>query len=164
MHQNFLKNLVDSFKIEGFIANQCSKKLFELFTADDDEYWVTHYDFGRKSKLKSGLLGKQRLNDIIMNVIVPFTYVYGCEFDDELIKQNVLKLYSEIRTKADNSVVNVIMNQVIKNRGLKIETLAMEQGVIQLYNFYCVQERCGSCEIGKRVFKDSGYQYKIIFY
>lgn len=164
IHHNLLKQLVDIFKREKFEVNQCSISLFDLFSAEKDEYWEAYYDFGKKSKSKSGLLGKQRLNDIIMNVIVPFTYVYGCEFDDELIKQNALKLYSEIRTKADNSVVNVISKQVIKNRGLKIETLAIEQGVIQLYNFYCMQERCSMCEIGKSVFKDSGYQYKIIFY
>lgn len=164
LNQNLLKQIVEIFRSASFNIRECSKSIIHLFEAANDEYWETYYDFGKKSKNKSGLIGKQRLDDIVMNVIIPFMYVYGCEFDDKLIKQNSLRLYNELKTTADNSVISIIQNQVIKNRGVKIETLALEQGAIQLYNFYCMQERCSKCEIGKRVFKDTGYQYKIIFY
>ena len=35
---------------------------------------------------------------------------------------------------------------------LKIKFAFQQQGLIQLHKRYCVVERCGECEIGKKVY------------
>ncbi|MCI0450321.1 MAG: DUF2851 family protein [Chlorobi bacterium] len=164
INEDLFKNIINCFQIEDFILKKSCKVLVNSLKPAEDSYWFKHYDFGKESKIGFKLLGKQRINDIIVNVIIPIVYFYSIIFKDALIKENVLELYNKLEVKPDNSIINLLSKQVIKNRGIKINTPAIEQALIQLYNFYCVRERCSECEIGKRVFKDSGYEYKIIFY
>ncbi|HAX47626.1 MAG TPA: hypothetical protein DCX92_01440, partial [Bacteroidetes bacterium] len=129
-----------------------------------DEYWQSHYDLGKRSKGKNILGGKQRISDIIINVILPFVSVYSQTFDRQAIKENAVEFYNEFRIRPDNNITRVIAAQLLKTKKIKLNTPAMEQGVIQLYNFYCTRENCGKCDIGKQVFEKKGYDYKIIYY
>ena len=68
------------------------------------------------------------------------------------MNKNVLNFYSNLKIKPDNSVLRVIERQVLNNRSIKINSPAMEQASLQLYNFFCTRERCNECAIGKQVF------------
>ena len=164
LNEYLFKNIVLSFQKENFDVKKTYKELSALLKPDSDKYWNNHYDFGRKSKTSNKLLGAQRINDIIINVIMPIVYVYSEIFKVDVIKKNVLELYNSLKINPDNSVVNVISEQILKSRGIEIISPSMEQAAIQLYNFYCTRQRCGECEIGKLVLNKRGLDYKIIFY
>ncbi len=164
LNEDLFKNIILSFEGGKFNIKDCYKTLTALFKPRGDKYWEIHYDFGKASKSQNKLIGKQRIEDIIVNVIIPLVYLYASEFKNSIVKNNVISLYQEQKIKPDNSIVNVIQKQIIKNRKIEIDTPAREQAAIQLYNFYCMRERCNDCMIGKSVFKDTGYEYKIIFY
>ncbi len=157
-------------KIIGLFSSKILKPrelftgLMELFAPQTDKYWHSHYDFGKSSNSPNTLGGKQRITDIVVNVLIPFAKVYGEIFDDTDISGNTLELYRKLRIKADNNIIRVMDAQLIKNRNIKINSPANEQAVIQLYNFYCTREKCDKCEIGKYVFEKKGYDYKIIYY
>lgn len=162
LFNNFLKNLIN------LIGEGSSKKLFtglsELLSPQKDKYWQNHYDLGKLSKNQNKLGGKQRITDIIINVVIPFALLYGETFNKKNIAQNTLNLYNELKIKPDNKIVRLMDTQLIKGRDITISTPANEQAVIQLYNFYCTREKCGKCEIGKSVLNNKGYDYKIIYY
>ena len=99
-----------------------------------------------------------------MNVIIPVVYLYAAVFEKRTVQKNVMEFYNSLKFNQSNSVLDVIENQVLKERKIKINTPAFEQAAIQLYNFYCVRERCSKCKIGEQAFKNKGYEYKIIFY
>ena len=101
----------DDFKIQGAV-----KRLSKLFYPVADEYWNTHYDFGKSSKAVNKLLGTQRISDIIINVIIPLVYLYSKIFKDQHIKENVLGLYRNLKINPENSILRVIEKQVLKNR------------------------------------------------
>ena len=164
LNEDLFKNIIKCFQTDEFNFKKSYKILANLFKPADDKYWSEHYDFGKESKTEFKLLGNQRINDIIINVIIPLVFLYSTFFKDNTIKRNVIEMYNKLEINPDNSIINLMQKQILKSRGLKINSPAMEQAVIQLYNFYCVRERCKECEIGKRVFKDTGYEYKIIFY
>jgi hypothetical protein len=164
LNDDLLKNATLCFCNENFTLKKTYKGLSELLQPNNDEYWSHHYDFGKNSKSANKLLGKHRINDIIINVIVPLVYFYGDVFKLTEVKSNVLEFYNNFPIKADNSIVNLIETQVLNRGSLKINSPAMEQAAIQLYNFYCTRERCNECEIGKRVLNKRGYEYKIIYY
>ncbi len=157
-------------RIIGLFSNKLLKprelfsSLVELFAPQTDKYWLTHYDLGKSSKSKYILGGRQRITEIVVNVLIPFAKVYGEVFDDTLITNNSIELYRKLRIKADNSIIRVMNQQLLKKRDIKINTPANVQAVIQLYNFYCIREKCDKCEIGKYVFDKKGYDYRIIYY
>ena len=129
-----------------------------------DRYWSGHYNFGKKTEKPYNLLGKDRINDIIVNVLVPLVYLYSEVFSDDEIRKNVMRMYTELRINPKNSVLNLMSSQLLEEKGIGIKTPAAEQGVIHLYNFYCMRERCSECKCGKLIVKDAGFNYRIIFY
>ena len=164
LKDELFKKIIDIFSSPAFSVKSAVKKLESLFEPGYDEYWQSHYDLGKRSKGKNILGGKQRISDIIINVILPFVSVYSQTFDRQAIKENAVEFYNEFRIRPDNNITRVIAAQLLKTKKIKLNTPAMEQGVIQLYNFYCTRENCGKCDIGKHVFEKKGYDYKIIYY
>jgi len=164
LNENLFRDLILEFKNPGFNVNESSRNLFELLSPVKDEYWSHHYNFGKESNSKSNLIGKERINDIIVNVIIPIVYLYSDIFGKRIVQKNVIEYYNSIKFSLSNSVLDVIEKQVLKERKIKINTPALEQAAIQLYNFYCIRERCSKCPIGKRIVNNKGYEYKIIFY
>jgi len=164
LKDELFKKIIDIFSSPAFSVKSAVKELESLFEPGYDEYWQSHYDLGKRSKGKNILGGKQRISDIIINVILPFVSVYSQTFDRQAIKENAVELFNEFRIRPDNNITRVITAQLLKTKNIKLNTPAMEQGVIQLYNFYCTRENCGKCDIGKHVFEKKGYDYKIIYY
>lgn len=162
LYRGLFKEIITTFSETE--PNKVHKKLIQLLKPSRDEYWETHYDLGKMSSAKNKLMGGQRTNDVITNVLIPLTAYYAEEFNDKKLLLNVMNFYHSMKLKPDNSVVKVIEVQALKPHKLKLSSPAMEQAAIQLYNFYCMRERCGNCAIGKRLDVNEGYEYKIIFY
>ena len=169
VNDELFKKVIYIFSGETISLKKAYKELFAALAPEIDDYWQNHYDFGKKSGTANKLLGRQRINDIIVNVIIPLVNLYGSIFSNSLIIKNSLTLYNNFKITAVNSVVKVIYDQVIingnvKSRKVKINSPAMEQAAVQLYNFYCIRERCSECDIGKSVLRDTGFEYKILYY
>lgn len=164
LNDDLFRKIIGVFENTDFSVKEAVTVLQGLFVPGYDEYWQSHYDLGKKSGAKKVLGGKQRIGDIIVNVILPFAMVYAEVFKASLIGDNAIELYSEHKIRTDNNITRVIAAQLLKGRNIKLNTPAMEQGAIQLYNFYCTREKCDKCEIGKQVFEKRGYDYKIIYY
>lgn len=164
LKDDIFKKIIDVFDSGGFKVNGAVSSLSKLFEPSVDEYWSYHYDFGKASKSKNILAGKQRITDMIINVILPFVKVYSDIFNKPVISSNAMDLYRNYKIKADNNIIRVVDSQLIQKRKIKVNTPAVEQAVIQLYNFYCTREKCNKCEIGKNVSKGEAYDYKIIYY
>ena len=163
-NNDLFRQIVLLFQDNEIEPKEIYKNLAGLLKPGRDEYWMNHYNFGKISSAPSKLLGMQRVDDMIVNVIIPFLYLYADVFARRSLKNRVIDFYTKLKTKPDNSIVKLIQSQVIKKRKIPINSPAGEQAAVQLYNFYCARERCKDCSIGKIVFKDTGFEYKIIFY
>lgn len=161
---DLLKNIILQFKNINFSVKDCCRNLSDLLAPEYDEYWSEHYNFGRKAQRPYSILGKERINDIIINVLVPLVYLYSDVFSDGEMKSNVLKLYNGLKINPDNSVLNLMSEQLLRGKGIEIKYPAMEQGAMQLYNFYCMREKCNECKCGKSIRREDGFNYQIIFY
>jgi hypothetical protein len=164
VNEKLFRNLILEFKADEFNVKACSQTLFNYLESVYDNYWSSHYNFGKQSKTSSRLIGRQRINDIIVNVLIPLVYLYSVIFEKPAVKKNILTFYNHFTFKPENSILKVVQNQVLKQRTIKIDTPAFEQAAIQLYNFYCVRGNCSQCKIGEHAFSPDGYEYKIIFY
>jgi len=164
LNNDLFRQIVVLFQDNEIEPKEIYKHLSQLLKPGRDDYWMNHYNFGKISSAPAQLLGAQRIDDMVVNVITPFLYLYADVFARRSLKNRVIDFYTKLKTKPDNSIVKLIQSQVIKKRKISINTPASEQAVIQLYNFYCARDRCKDCSIGKFVFKDTGFEYKIIFY
>ena len=170
LNESLFRRVILEFDNKEFKVRKAYLNLLSLFKLNIDKsseggYVGDYLSFlDREGNLKYKYIGKERITDIIVNVISPLVYLYSKVFDKILLKENVFSLYNSLKIRTDNSVLNVIESQLLKNRKIRINSPAMEQASIQLYNFYCMRERCLECKIGQKVFANSGYEYKIIFY
>ncbi len=170
LYRELFRALILVFEDKEFTVKQAIKDIPGLLEPAEDAYWNSHYDFGKSSKVKNKLAGKQRISDILINVVLPLLHLYSMVFNNKVLQQNLLKLYSSYPAKADNSVLRVMQSQLIGGREVPVSTVAIEQGLIQLHNFYCTREKCDKCVVGKDALKRSGddtkngFEYRIIYY
>ncbi|MBL4593675.1 MAG: DUF2851 family protein, partial [Flavobacteriales bacterium] len=122
------------------------KELQQLFIVQASMYWDTHYQFGAEVKDKKiKKIGINTINNIIINVIVPFTFVYGKAKQNEELVNKSLSLLENI--KAEN-------NSIIKKwteLGVKSSNAMQTQSLIELKNNYCSQKKCLNCSIGNKI-------------
>jgi len=116
-------------------------------------FWSTHYVFEKKAKERlKYFIGLSRADDIIVNVILPVLAVYFEIFG----KKDVARRVKSISINYAQNDSNKIVDQVVQS--LKLDKTAVKsidmQGMIELFRYYCVRERCRECEIGKIVFKE----------
>jgi len=127
------------------------EQLLSLLDVGDDSFWNYHYSFIEATHQKHALLGDSRKFDIIVNTIVPFVCLYARIFGKNDLAEHCLNLAVELPLLEDNSILRTMNKQLVKGK-VKIEFAFQQQGLIQLNKKYCVVERCGECEVGKKVF------------
>lgn len=164
LFDDLFKNLVKTFSSENFNLSAIEKELNRFLLPIPDDFWNHNYRFGLKAPVKFKLVGRDRINDIITNVIIPIIYLYSRIFNDDIIKNNALKFYANHNIANSNSILKIMEQQLLKSKNISINTPAIEQAVIQLYNFYCTRGRCDDCKIKMDFINDKGFDYKIIFY
>jgi len=145
LRSDFLKRLVFCFKNSKKVFSD----LINLFQEIEiSQYWKNNYDFSKQSKNENSGIGKARVMDIIINVVIPFLYLYSKEFNDEELFIKVKKIYKTTKDKSVNKVLDVM----IKQFGIRPLSICESQGLVHLHNFYCVKGNCGECKVGERVF------------
>ncbi|MCK4661287.1 MAG: DUF2851 family protein [Bacteroidales bacterium] len=144
-------NLV--YKSSGLFSKIIEIKNFndikQLFEINASEYWDCHYTFTKKSKKRKKQLGNTAFNNIIINTIIPFLFIYSKAKDNELYKDLSLKFLEEL--PAENN--SIISNW--KSIGIKVPNAYYSQSLIQLKNEYCKFKKCLQCQIGNKIIKNN---------
>jgi hypothetical protein len=121
-----------------------------LFEFTPDEFWSHHYHF-RKNPSRHGItIGGARVNDLIVNCILPIVMLYARLFKDRTVREHALAMLQVFPPLQDNAVTRVLHSQLLKERR-RFATAFEQQGAIQLFKFYCVPARCSSCAIGSQL-------------
>ncbi|MCQ2959133.1 MAG: DUF2851 family protein [Bacteroidales bacterium] len=134
----FSINYLTTFIVEA----KSIKKVSNLFNCQTDSFWETHYSFNKQSPKHTTYLGKQAIETLLINTIIPFLYTYGKEHNNEELKQRAYDFLISIKQE-NNSIVTKW-----KESGIKISNAFDTQGLLQLYNCYCKKGLCTRCSIG----------------
>ena len=154
LQENVLKSIIHIIKDRTIDVRKRCVMLEEMFIVRADEFWSSHYQLKERAKRKlQNLIGAERAHDIIINVVVPVCLLYARLFKDKEVRRGILKIFNEAKRSNDNFITRTIERQLLKNK-LDLDSALLEQGAIQLYKQYCVQERCSECAIGKTVFRN----------
>lgn len=120
-----------------------------LLDVSVSEYWETHYNFDKQTAKKPKRLGDEGVNNILINTIVPFLFVYGKRKGEERYVERAL-LFLEGIPGEHNAITGAW-----EELQLPVKTAYSTQALLQLKNEYCNQKKCLSCNIGNYLIKNS---------
>lgn len=147
--QNLFGKLVDVFSAT-IPPEDARTALHELFDAPADGYWKSHYDFGSAwSTPIVSLVGPSRVDDIIVNIVIPMMRAYSTAIADETVSKNATGLYAQFRALAQNEMTERVERWLLA--GKKLSGARIQQGAIELFTHYCRVERCLECAVGKKI-------------
>ncbi|MDP2730229.1 MAG: DUF2851 family protein [Dehalococcoidales bacterium] len=90
------------------------------------------------------LLGRGRAADIIVNVLLPFTFAWSRFASRSGLGDKAIDLYYHYPRLAANSVEKHMVEQFGLDRNL-VSSARRQQGLIHIYNSLCTQGRCNEC-------------------
>lgn len=123
------------------------KQIHDLFKVELSDYWLTHYVFDKESKARSKRLGKNAIQLLVINTIVPFLFLYGKRKADATFKDRALQLLEEVAPEKNSTIEHW------KTLGMNPESAYQTQALLQLKNEYCSAQRCLECGIGGAILK-----------
>ncbi len=145
--KGIFKELVNMIE-EAPLSKGCHRLEEGLLVATNG-YWASHSDFGSEKRTDSPtLLGKERAADIIVNVLLPFTFAWGRFVSRPELERKAFDLYHHYPRLTANSVERHMKEQLGLGNGL-VNSARRQQGLIHIYNNLCTQGRCHSCSLGQ---------------
>ena len=138
-----MKRTGDNKKIISDIRN--------LLIIKSEGYWKDHYVFDQPAKIPLNyFLGLSRVDEIIVNVLLPSVAVYYEIFGQQEYTERAVSIYSNYYQNTENNLVDELSKSLKLNDAWKRSILY--QGMIELFRSYCSRDRCLECHIGKKVF------------
>jgi hypothetical protein len=125
--------------------------LKDLFRVQASSYWNDHYHFNKKSKA-TGVkeLGEVSADILIINVVIPFLFVYGDKQNKQQLKNRALEFLEQLPAE-HNSIISK-WNEL----GVEARSAFETQALLQLKNRYCEAKKCLNCHIGTKLVKVTG--------
>ena len=120
------------------------KKMLDVHAST---YWDTHYVFDHKSPFQKKKIGKQMVNHLMVNVVLPLLYAYGTHSGEQAFKEKAIVWLEQV-AKEKNRVTASWERLGVTNR-----TAFDSQALLQLQKSYCSQHNCLHCVIGNTILK-----------
>jgi len=112
-------------------------------------YWASHFDFGSGSRIgNKSLIGSRRADDIVVNVLLPFTLAWSKVASQPELEKKALDLYRRYPKLAVNSVERHMRHQLGLSSNL-VDSAQRQQGLIHIYNTLCTQGKCNYCPLSQ---------------
>jgi hypothetical protein len=133
-------------------TGKTSSKLQKILMPEAIGYWARHYSFGdKKHKQSKFLIGKNRADDIIINVILPM--LLACSQESKL-RESVTRLYAGYTTLQDNRITRFFSERVFRSIEIYRSTAnsaSRQQGLIHIYKSFCSISDCVNCPLSERL-------------
>jgi hypothetical protein len=116
-----------------------------LFSVKTSPYWTNHYVFDTPSVSTKKTMGRDTIDLIIINTIVPFLFYYGKIRKEDRFKDRAFQFLDDL--KAENNSIT----EGWQNLGEMPKSAFQTQALIQLKKEYCDKKRCLECAIGNAI-------------
>jgi hypothetical protein len=124
-------------------------QLKTLLTVTANDYWHYHYRFDETSSFKEKVLGRQMIENIIINTIVPVVFSYGYLNHEQSYKNKALQWLEETTAEQNN------ITRQWTALGLANASAHDSQAYIELTKAYCRNKNCLNCAAGAAILKRS---------
>lgn len=119
-------------------------EIYSVFKVSASTYWDNHYNFGKISKGKSKKLNKKFVDLLIVNTVLPVKLGYAKHMGRE-VPEEIVPIISSIGAE-----VNTVISK-FKSLNLQFPSAKESQASLQLYNEYCVKNKCLQCAVGHQL-------------
>jgi hypothetical protein len=113
-------------------------------------FWRTHFHFRGHAGTAGIAMGRQRIHDIIINVMIPIALLYSRIFVIPTIGKKALDLMARMPGREENSIIRAVDRQLVRKR-FALDSAGLRQGAIQLYSLFCIASRCSECSVGRHL-------------
>jgi hypothetical protein len=144
--EDLFRNLIETLRtVDG--GAEAFSSIRERLAVIPLPFWRNHYQFDHPSAKPTQALGPQRIGDLVTNTVIPLALLYARIFKDRLIRERTLQLFRAAPPAADNSITRLMEEHLLRG-AIALTSVSNQQGVIQLYKYYCLEERCVECAVG----------------
>ena len=130
-----------------FTQSNLIEDLRNALKIEQSLYWQEHYNFGKIANKKLVGLGKESINNILINTVIPLLAFYSEKTDNQELMTRCVS-FLEALPAEENHITE--MWEVL---GLTIKTAFDSQASIELYNNFCNKKHCLKCNIGIEILR-----------
>jgi hypothetical protein len=123
------------------------KKMFDVVAND---YWHYHYVFDELSAFRKKSTGKDMIENLIINTVVPVLFAYGLHRREEKFKIRALDWLHALGAESNNITRGYVQ------LGFSNNTAFDSQSLIELKAQYCDQKHCLKCAVGNALLRPAG--------
>jgi len=135
-------------KIKEAPINKGNRELEKALLITTNGYWASHWALGCNCRMGiPTLLGSRRAADIVVNVLLPFTFAWSRFTSQPELARKAFELYCHYPRLEVNTVERHMSHQLGLNSDL-VSSAQRQQGLIHIYNTLCSQGDCQRCPFG----------------
>ncbi len=123
------------------------KRVESWFEAEPNDYWSYHYTLKDEPVERKKSVGRDMINNIMINTVVPLLFAYGIAQQNETLKRRSLAWLDEIKAER-NLITSGFESLHIANK-----SAWDSQALTELKTQYCDRKRCLQCSVGNAVLK-----------
>lgn len=127
--------------LDASAAEKPIRALSSLFDVQLDAFWHDHVRLRRRTAKRSPAIGRQRINALLLNVVIPCLLA----LDADVLQERAFKLLARLPA-ADDEVT-----RQFSRLGTHAASALDSQGLHQLFRTRCSEARCLTCDIGRRL-------------
>jgi len=133
---------------DSILNNRFNRSIFDSLTLSD--YWKTHYSLGRiSSKSKATKIGRQTIDTILINTVIPFSYIYGKTTNPNFDSEKIIDYMRTIKAE-DNREIRVFSGI----QKIRCDNALCSQSLLNMKKNYCDHKRCLNCSIGFQIMRE----------
>ncbi len=121
---------------------ECIKK---IFSTEASSYWTQHYIFDEKSITRKKVLGKNSIEILIINTVIPALFYYGHLNNEMAYKEKAVEYLLQLPAE-NNSII-----KKWKKLGFEVNSAYDSQALLELKQNYCDKSKCLDCPVGNEL-------------
>jgi hypothetical protein len=134
--------------VVGQAHSPTQKELERSFMVQGEGYWASHFDFGMEAGGERSLIGQGRAREMVVNVLLPCLFAWAVKYHQLRFKGRAVQLYRDYPRLPENWITRLMERQVFGEKRIKVDLACQQQGLIHLYETFCLKRRCRICPLG----------------
>jgi hypothetical protein len=123
-----------------------------LLNVTANDYWHYHYNFDDAGNYSPKNLGRQMVNNIIINTVIPVLFAYGVNHNEQRFKDLPVKWLLQLPPEQNNITRKWKEKEVLNQNALD------SQALIELKKNYCDHRLCLDCAVGNKIIPGANKQ------
>ena len=123
--------------------------LMKALKIKQEGYWKNHYKMDGKEMDKDSSFGESAVENVIINTFAPFFFFYS----KKLTKPHYIEATMELLNRC--KVESNAKTKLFGAQKMNLNNAAASQGIINLYDNYCVSRKCLKCGIAAAILNPS---------